>query len=421
MKTIQIGSAEYSQPDDATLQRACNALHESGGTLEIPAGTYAMRNALHLRDGVHIVGEAGTILQKTPSSQSALTHVCGFGHYEFRVAEPEKFQIGDGVLIADNNAGGFYTTQATIIAREGDLFFIDRPFAHDYNPNAGGNVTSVFSLLDAHDVRGASARNLILDGHFPAEENLLNGCRGGGIFLLGAHEIALENIEVKNFHGDALSFQQCTDIAINRCYLHDNTGGGLHPGSGSVRYWLLENKIENNGGCGIFYCLRTTHSLCENNAIRGNKSHGISIGERDTDHVLRGNIIQENGGAGIHFRAPVAQSGDRVWIENNTLAGNNLGGEWTEIFIARGLREVAVIGNHIGSTPDAAIVVEDGCEGIFVADNTIADNTIANATGSTPNATAAAPHKFPPVGPHAAQAGSARHLNISRLPALKAA
>jgi hypothetical protein len=411
MKTIQIGSGEYSRPDNNSLQRACDALFESGGgTLEIPAGIYAMRNALHLRDGVRVMGEAGTVLQKVPSAQSALTHVCGFGHYEFRVAEPEKFAVGDGVLIADNNAGGFYTTAATIIARDGDLFFIDRPFSHDYNPQAGGNVTSVFSLLDAHNIRGASARNLVLEGNFPREENALNGCRGGGIFLLGAHEIALDNIEVRNFHGDALSFQQCTDISISKCFLHDNTGGGLHPGSGSVRYFLRENKIENNGVCGIFYCLRTTHSLCENNIICGNKSHGVSIGERDTDHILRGNTIQNNGGAGIYFRAPVVQSGDRVWIEDNTLSNNNRDEKFAEIFIERGLRDVAVIGNHIGSTPGAAIVVEDECENIFAAKNEIENNT-----GSTSNAIHAAPESFPPIGPKAADENSARHLNISPL------
>jgi hypothetical protein len=411
MKTLQVGSGEYSRLTNETLQRACDALFESGGgTLEIPAGIYAMRNALHLREGVHVAGEAGTILQKTPGGQSALTHVCGYGHYEFRVAEPDKFQIGDGVLISDNNAGGFYTTAATITARDGDLFFIDRPFSHDYNPQADGKVTSIFSILDAHNIRGASASNLVLDGNFPIERNVLNGCRGGGAFLLGAHEVALENIEVKNFHGDALSFQQCTDISISNCFLHHNTGGGLHPGSGSVRYFLRENKIENNGGCGIFYCLRTTHSLCENNVIIGNKSHGISIGERDTDHVVRGNTIQDNGGAGIAFRAPVVQSGERVWIENNVLQNNNRDQQSAEIFIARGLRDVAVIGNRIGSTSDAAIIIEDGCENIFAAKNHTESNI-----GSTPNATHAVPNNFPPVGPNAAGQTSARHLNIAQL------
>lgn len=414
MKTIKIGTPEYSQPDNDTLQRACNALFESGGgTLEIPAGIYAMRNALHLRDGVHVVGESGTILQKTPSVQSALTHICGFGHFEFRVAEPEKFAVGDGVLVADNNAGGFYTTAATITARDGDLFFIDRPFAHDYNPGEGGNVTSVFSILDAHNIRGASAKNLILDGNFPREENALNGCRGGGVFLLGAHEIALENIEVRNFYGDALSFQQCTDISIDNCFLHDNTGGGLHPGSGSVRYFLRDNKIENNGGCGIFYCLRTTHSLCENNTIIGNKSHGISIGERDTDHILRGNTITESGGAGIEFRAPVVQSGDRVWIENNSLENNNRNGEFAEIFIAHDLRDIAIIGNHIGSTPGTAIIVQDDCENIFVA-----NNDVKSQAESTPNASDVVPKNFPIIGPNAANESSARHLNILHLATL---
>src|SRR5438128_158095 len=98
-----------------TIQRMIDdRAARDGGTVEIPAGVYAMHDALHLRSGVRVVGERGTILRKVPSVSSPLVDYLGYGHREFTVAEPEKFRAGMGVHILDNNSGGFYTTVATI-------------------------------------------------------------------------------------------------------------------------------------------------------------------------------------------------------------------------------------------------------------------------------------------------------------------
>ena len=400
--------------NNQSIQRLVDdAWRRGGGTVKIPAGEYQMRDALHLRDNVRVVGEPGTILQKVPSVRSALSCVCGYGHYEFSVAEPEKFSIGMGVLIADNNAGGFYTTQTTITAQHGKYFYIDRPFAHDYNPTLGGCVTALHSLIDAHGVHNASVENIILDGNWPAETNNLNGCRGGGVFLLESHGVTIENIEVRHFHGDAISFQQCTDVTISGCFAHHNSGGGLHPGSGSVRYFLQNNRIEDNGGNGIFYCLRTTHSLCENNTIARNSLDGISMGERDTDHILKNNSITENSGAGIRLRAPVIQSGDRLWIEGNELRGNNKDGKSAEFAVAHDLHDICFARNEIKTDDGKAIEIDANCSNLFLADNNINGRLQKpeDVTGDISAVAFSKPEKFPEVGPAAADADSARHLN----------
>ncbi len=128
----------------------------------------------------------------------------------------------------------------------------------------------------------------------------------------------MRNVEIRNYRGDGLSFQQDIDVTVDGCHLHHNTGGGLHPGSGSVRYILQGNRIHDNGGCGIFYCLRTTHSLCRDNRIENNAGTGISIGERHTDHAITGNTIRGQGGAGISFRPPIRRSGDRFVLRCNS-------------------------------------------------------------------------------------------------------
>ncbi|MEO6907120.1 MAG: right-handed parallel beta-helix repeat-containing protein [Abditibacteriaceae bacterium] len=407
--------------DNQSIQRLVDETWKrGGGTVDIPAGIYQMCDALHLRDNVHIVGEAETILQKVPSVRSALTQVCGFGHYEFSVAEPEKFSVGMGVLISDDNAVGFYTTQARIVAQRGKYFYIDRPFAHDYNPLLGGCVTALHSLIDGHGVRNAAVENFVLDGNWPAETNNLNGCRGGGIFLLDAHDITLNNIEVHQFNGDAISFQQCTDITVSQCFVHHNSGGGLHPGSGSVRYFLQDNIIEDNGGCGIYYCLRTTHSLCEKNTISRNGLDGISVGERDTNHILRNNTITKNRDAGICLRAPTIQSSDRLWIEGNELRDNNAEGKSAEFFIAHDLHDISFVRNEISTHNGAAIKVEGNCSQLFIAENEINDHSQMpdDIVGDVSSATIFIPKEFPAVGPEAANVDSAQHLNM-KLAAIK--
>lgn len=389
------------------------AWKRGGGTVEIPAAVYQMRDALHLRDNVRVIGETGTILQKMPGARSALAHVCGFGHYEFSVVEPEKFSVGMGVLISDDNAGGFYTTQATIVAQREKYFYIDRPFAHDYNPAQGGCVTAIHSLIDGHDVHNASVENFVLDGNWPLETNNLNGCRGGGVFLLNAHNILIHNVEVRQFNGDAISFQQCTDITVSHCSAHHNSGGGIHPGSGSVRYYLLNNRIEGNGGCGIFYCLRTTHSLCEKNTISRNGLDGISVGERDTDHILKNNVIVENKAAGIRLRAPVIQSGDRLWIEGNELRNNNQEGKSAELLIAHDLHDICFIRNQMRTDSETAIKVEENCARIYIAENNINTNPQKQSDIVCDSSTVnfSQPETFPAIGPDAANKDSARHLN----------
>ena len=262
------------------------AARKGGGIVKIPAGTYLMNDALHLRSGVHLVGRPGVILKKVPSVSSSILPWVGYGQYEFQVKEPGKFKVGMGVTIGDKKAFGFYETVATIIGKTGKNFFIDRPFAHDYSPPSEAWVRSTFPLISGNNVTDVSIRHITLDGN-PREQFGINGCRGGGIILLGAHQVVIENVEVTNYQGDAISFQQCTDVWIRRCHLHHNQGTGLHPGSGSVRYVMADNISEYNSGCGVFYCLRTKYSICENNILRHNGRAGISVGERDTDHLIR--------------------------------------------------------------------------------------------------------------------------------------
>ncbi len=401
-----------------TIQNLVDAAaRRGGGTVKIRAGIYHMHDALHLRSGVHLVGEPGVVLKKVPSVSSSLIDCLGFGHYEFRVAEPDRFRVGMGVHLLDDNAGGFYTTVATITDKIGDTFFINRPFSHDYGFLFNGRAVSVYSLIEGDGVQDVSVTGLSLDGNNEKEPFQLNGCRGGGIFLIMSHRVSIRNVEIHHYRGDALSFQQCSDIRVESCEIHHNTASGLHPGSGSVRYVMRKNHLHNNGGYGIFYCLRTTHSICEENLIHHNHLAGISIGERDTDHLIRSNLISNNAGPGIDFRVPNRQSGDRTLVLNNTLRNNCTRFGAAEIVIPRGLANIHLAENIIEPTGGvaSAVSVESGVREISAVNNQIAGHPQQSRDFPAGLVKTSAPARLPSVGPAALALDGARHLRVDAL------
>ena len=55
-----IGNGDYRADTNAVLQRAVDdAAAHGGGVVEVPAGTFFMHDALHLRSGVHVIGRPG--------------------------------------------------------------------------------------------------------------------------------------------------------------------------------------------------------------------------------------------------------------------------------------------------------------------------------------------------------------------------
>ena len=411
---IRVGTKRYEGRDNAALQKAVDdAAAAGGGMVELPAGVFDMHNALHVRSGVTVVGQGeDTVLRKVPSVSSPIVDWLGYGHYEITVERPGLFRVGMGVAVTDQRTGGFFTTTGTIVRIKGDALFIDKPFNADYHGSREGHVVSVYPLVAGENVSNVALRDVTLDGR--GEPARMNGCRGAGVYLLMAHTATLDGVTVRDYNGDSVSFQQCTDVVVRDCHLHHNAGGGIHPGSGSVRYLLEGNVVHDNGGDGIFYCLRTTHSLCRGNTICDNARNGISIGERDTDHILRANAIQGNGGAGILFREVRHHGGDRVRVEANRLIGNCTDEGEAEVVIASRIRDVELLGNSFESVKEHPLAVGEDVSGVRAGLNTLDGRPYdPDLPGVEPCEGAAGPLD---VGPSAARPDSAWHLGVD-LPA----
>ena len=86
--------------------------------------------------------------------------------------------------------------------------------------------------------------------------------------MLLSKNIKVSKMNIKNYNGDGISFQQCINVNIQNSKIEGNMGNGIHPGSGSVKSIIKKNSIKNNKLNGIFYCLRVSSSSVVDNLIK---------------------------------------------------------------------------------------------------------------------------------------------------------
>ncbi|MBT5926042.1 MAG: right-handed parallel beta-helix repeat-containing protein [Verrucomicrobia bacterium] len=323
---IHVGhdNADFVGADHRILQAAVDYVYGlGGGTVEIGEGIYEMRDSLHLRSNVHVKGVPGkSILRKAKGYRTALALDGDFGEEQVTLEDPAGFEIGGGIMVTDDGAGGFHTTVARIQGRRGSTFAISNPLMSDCMVSQHAYAATLFPVISGVNCSGVEVQDLVVDGN--KEENfLLNGCRGAGIYLYRGHGTSIRNCVVRNYFGDGISFQQSNDVQVTDCVSEGNTHLGLHPGSGSQRPIVSSNTARNNGEDGLFLCWRVRHGLFENNLLENNGRFGISIGHKDTDNLLRGNHIVMNEEAGVFFRNEAyGMAGHRNRLEENLIENN---------------------------------------------------------------------------------------------------
>lgn len=321
---VGLNDADIIGSDQRALQAAVDYIARlGGGTVEIGPGEFLMRDSLHLRSNVAVVGTpAKTILRKAKAAISSLGLDGDFGEEQITLVAPDGFSVGDGVAVWDNNAGGFHTTVARITGRKGNTFSIDTPLNADCLLTQKAQAATVFPVVSGYHVEGVRLESLIIEGN-KSENVALNGCRGGGIFLYRGFGTVISNCVVRGYHGDGISFQQSNDVLVQGCLSEGNAGLGLHPGSGSQRPIVRECVARGNGEDGLFLCWRVRHGLFERNLLENNGRFGISIGHKDSDNFLRENVVRANDGDGVFFRnESLGMAGHRNRLENNVIENN---------------------------------------------------------------------------------------------------
>jgi nitrous oxidase accessory protein NosD len=378
--TVGLHDADVVGDDNRALQAAVDYVAGlGGGIVEIKAGQYLMRDSLHLRAHVTIRGAPRqTVLRKAASAASPLKLDGDYGEEQFTVENPDGFAVGDGVAIWDKNAGGFHTTVARILGRNGNTFAISMPLNADCMVGDGAQAATVFPVVSGYHIEGARVEDLTIDGN--KDENVaLNGCRGGGIFLYRCPGALIERCTVRNYHGDGISFQQCNDVKVLECVSENNLGLGLHPGSGSQRPLVRGCIARHNGEDGLFLCWRVKQGVFEKNVLEDNGRYGISIGHKDTDNLLCDNQVRRNHEDGVYFRNEAeGMAGHRNRLENNLIEDNGSNQEAAGIRVRGTTRGLVFKDNTIRDTrPDGqrkqtiGILLEQKVGEVTLAGNTI--------------------------------------------------
>lgn len=346
--SVGVQDADIVGDDNRALQAAVDYVGNlGGGIVDVGPGEYLMRDSLHMRRRVVLRGAGEkTLLKKDAAVRSLLGADGDFGEEAITVQNPEGFDIGRGVHVSSKTAGGFFSICATILNRKDNYLTLSRPLNADCMMAQEAYAATVFPVISAYEIDEFRIENLTIEGN-RNENEFVNGCRGAGIFFYRGDAAVIENCVVKGYNGDGISFQQSNDVQVLNCVTEGNAGKGLHPGSGSQRPVVRKCRSLNNDDDGFFFCWRVRNAVVEENEFRGNKGFGVSIGHKDSDNLVRNNVIADNAKGGVYWRnekEPMAAH--RIDFRDNTVEDNvNVG-----LLIEGETRGTMIRGNTIRDT-----------------------------------------------------------------------
>jgi hypothetical protein len=354
-----------------------------GGTVHIFPGTYRLRNAVYLQPRVRILGSgADAVLIKEDSRTTKLSADSDWFDQEITLADASGFRVGDGVCLRARNPDtkGLAVVKRTLVARSGNRFKLDRPLRENVWLMGDATVSTLFPILSGENIADVVIEDVTLDGNKDNNENL-DGNYAGCVFLQDCNRVTMRKVTARKYNGDGISWQVCHDVVVESCHSHDNTGLGLHPGSGSQRPVIRGNRIERND-IGLFFCWGVKSGVAEKNAIEDSRSYGISIGHRDTDNLIRDNDVLRSGKVGVLFRPERGQAfaPHRNRLERNRIVdsgpdngiGIDVQGETESITLAENrLREtrkpMSRVGIRVGARTRDVRLIGNTMEG-FAAD-----------------------------------------------------
>jgi parallel beta-helix repeat protein len=342
---VNVRNAPYSAlgdgvtDDTAAIQRAIDAVAGTGGTVQIPNGTYLInptavsgRNGIVLGSDMTLSLSSGAVLQA--KAQTASTY------YMVVVSSVKNVNIIGGTLVGDRNN-------------------------HNGTSGEWGMGLAVFSGTNVV-VQGVTARDFWGDGFYVSGANagvtlcsvVADHNRRQGLSIIEGNGIVVRSSTFKNTIGTAPEFgidiepnpgEAVNNLQIINCTLTGNNGGGLGGGPPA------------SAASTAFF----SNSLIVKNAISGNNSQGIVISCCD-GNTIANNVIGTTTGYGFILRG-VATHMD---VFGNTVTGSTRDGIYLENCAGS-----MVTGNTATGNTGHGINAVSGC-GATVSGNTVSGNGI---------------------------------------------
>ena len=371
-----------------SIQLAVDALPVEGGTVKLRAGTFELKDAVRLRSNVNLIGSGPTtILKRAEGFKSRLIDDADYAELKLMVEDASGFEPGMSVQIWDEPQSSCWNVSAgTITDIQENVLYIDNYLIRDYRADKDGWVSNAGSGVLVKDAENVLVSNLVIDGNKEHNERT-DGCNGGGVAIIKSKNVTVDNVHVKDFNGEGITWQITENVLVQNCEIEGSGNIGLHPGTGSPKSRILNNNVHHNTVDGMFICWRVHHSLVKNNQFHHNGRHGICTGHKDTDVVFEDNHIFENGSDGINLRdensrnSPHGNTFKNNLVENNGQNGEGYGfavhstpqglvikdntirdtGKGTQIagvFLREEVPKVTLEGNTISGHPEGKVIVK---------------------------------------------------------------
>jgi hypothetical protein len=329
-KTITVGGdkADINGFTSQAIQTAIDALHSTckSGIVKLLPGTYDIIAPVRLYDNMTLAGSgSGTVLKKCKGFRSSFALDADYGELQVTVTDASGFKTGMAVAVYDDSQrNGWDLTTALITNIKGNVIYIDDFLLRDYHADKKGTISNNCSVISAVDADNVRIADLTVDGSRESND-MIDGCRAGGIYLHKVHKAIVENVTVRNFNSDGISWQITEYVTVRNCEVYGCANSGLHPGTGSPFTLIEGNNSHNNDGYGLFVCWRVRNGIVRNNSFHNNGINGISTGHKDTDMLYAANKIYENGSDGIQLRGESAlNSPHRSIFKNNVIENNGV-------------------------------------------------------------------------------------------------
>ena len=196
-----------------------------------------------------------------------------------------------------------------------------------------GTYEERFSLGSGVSITGQGKSGVIIKGSagLPAitakNNNSLKNITitGGSRGVLFEGKGTIENCDLKNLSGDAISIAQgAGTVTMKKLNVTEN-GKGVYAMRNSS-YDISDSKFENNSGEGIDIRDRTSGTI-SGNSISSNKEGGIEIIVGSSDVTIKNNTIRKNKASGIaaQFYSFAKKIGD-IRISGNNIGYNGIYG-----------------------------------------------------------------------------------------------
>ncbi|MCB0687897.1 MAG: right-handed parallel beta-helix repeat-containing protein [Saprospiraceae bacterium] len=372
-----------------SIQFAIDALSKTGGTVTLNPGIYEIFSPVRLASNIILKGSGKeTVLKRAKGVQTKYIVDADYGELKLTVEDARGFQIGMKVQITDDdNSGCWDVSTAYITDIAGNTLYLDKGLIRDYRADKHGLVSNASSVIDVIDAENASVIDLTVDGN-RTENYFADGCNNAGIMILRSRNIKVDQVNVKDFNGEGISWQITEHVSIRNSEISGSGNTGLHPGTGSPFSVIENNNVHHNDQDGLFICWRVYQSEVKDNQFHNNGRFGICTGHKDTDVTFFNNHVFENKSDGIHLRgeraanAPHRNKFIKNLIENNGTEGGGYG------FSINSPAEELILENNIfknsQKTQKAAIYIyEPGIKPIL-ENNTFEDHQMGEVVFEKP-------------------------------------